>query len=524
MPPAVSIQVLRTPELVQSICRYTTIGDEARLAQSDRRLFYMLMPALWEHVEGLPRLFALSPYLDQMSKDKRHTLNTSEGIDEFIGSHKPLDNDDLARFHIYSPWIKHLEVCKHGATPEYNAALSLLYISSNRRTILPNIVSISMTVHFNFRTNPIWVVPFLSDSLRELDFSITSSTENWNIPLTESKILLWLVSMKCFQLKIFCFTPPAVGPFPRPQPSITLLDTLTQRIHPNIKEQLDNSPWYFIASMQPLVRFATSASFLESSYFETISNWPSLEYFEVLFDTEDGLDLPDFAGNAFPALIHLGLHRVPGWDTAEEIWDTSSLVSKLTSIKINMAMTCIDRENESGDEVISLLNALATGSPHVRNLWFHVDSGYNFHAYEIFASELHQLEGLSLIKLHLGGIAFNDDSEAVPRHIAAIFPAIKELGLPKHQIESTELQLFLSELPLLEVLRIEFALESISTAPKIDLSSVPRYRSVPLHTLEANLIGDTKEEVLSDVLSLNHFEAKTFSEYVTLGSGGYIFG
>ncbi|QRV90280.1 hypothetical protein RhiJN_18298 [Ceratobasidium sp. AG-Ba] len=396
MPPAVSIQVLRTPELIQSVCRYASIGDKACLAQSDRRLFYMLMPALWEHVKGLARLFALSPYLEEMSKVEGHGLYTTAGIDEFIASHKPLDNDDFARFDIYSPWIRHLEVCEYGATPEYEPALSLLYIFSNRRTILPNIVSISMTVHFNFRTDPICVIPFLSDSLQELDFSITSAMSNWDTPLAESKILLRSVSVKCFQLKTFCFTPPGVSYFPQPRSTISLLDTLTQRIDPSIQEQLDNPPWYFIAPMQPLVRFATSASFLEPSFFASIGNWPSLEYFEVLFDTEDGLDLPDLSATAFPALNHLGLHQVPNWDTAEEIWDTSSLVSKPTSVKLNMAETCIEHEEQSIDKLLSFLHVIGARSPYVQNLWIHVENDNNYPAYELLASDLDQLEGLPL--------------------------------------------------------------------------------------------------------------------------------
>ncbi|KAG8719591.1 hypothetical protein FRC09_010930, partial [Ceratobasidium sp. 395] len=112
-------------KLTGIILNYMDTNDRARLARCNNQLFYMLMPSLWERVEGLARLFALSPYLDLMS-GKNHTLHTTSEIEQFVASERPLDDKDLVRFDVYSPWIKHLEVCKHGLAPEYDGALALL--------------------------------------------------------------------------------------------------------------------------------------------------------------------------------------------------------------------------------------------------------------------------------------------------------------------------------------------------------------------------------------------------------------
>ncbi|KAG8723123.1 hypothetical protein FRC09_004635 [Ceratobasidium sp. 395] len=475
MSPSTFYIVFGLPELAGAICKYMGASDRACLARSSRQLFYMLMPSLWERVEGLARLFALSPYLDRMSREHHHKLHTTSGIEQVVTSQKPLDDEDLVRFDVYSPWIKRLEVCKHGSAPECDAALALLYICSKRRAILPNVTFISLTVRLNFRADPIWVIPFLSSSLLGLEFSITNSSYRWSISVIESATLLYLLLTRCPQLRTLGFTPrdPSYSPL---RSRISLLHTLIQMIDQSLEEKISDHLGYYITTMQPLVRFTSSVDVLDVSCFELVSTWPCLESFEVLFENDgDSLELPNCPETAFPALTHLGLHQVPDWETLEQIWDYSVLVSKLNSVKINMAETCVNFMDESIDDLVSAFDAIATCSPHTQNLWFHVEnSDRHYPAYEMSTSDLDQLGSLPLRSLYLGGIAF-ENPEDVPQRIAATFPKIKELGLPNHLITLSELQAFRSELPLLEVLRIELDLETISllksTSPHAQLLS-----------------------------------------------------
>ncbi|KAG8796479.1 hypothetical protein FRC12_021112 [Ceratobasidium sp. 428] len=519
MSPSVSNRIFKIQELVGIICKYMDASDRARLAQSCRRLFYMLMPSLWERVEGLARLFALSPYLDRMSREKHHNLYTEPGIEQFVASQKPLDDEDLVRFDVYSPWIKRLEVCKHGSAPECDAALALLYICSKRRAILPSIELISLTVRLNFRADPIWVIPFLSSSLLGLEFSITDSSYHWSIPLVESTILLSLVSTECPQLRTLGFTPRDSSYSLPHRPRISLLHTLTHIADQILEQKLSHYLGYYITTMQPLVRFASSVDIMDVSCFELISTWPCLESFELMFEQvfeQDGysLELPSFPETAFPVLTHFGLHQIPDWSILEEVWDCSALVGNLTSVKLNMAESCVNFENDTVDDPIFAFSVIATRSPNSQKLWFHVENpDGDDPAYEISTSDLNALGSLPLRGLHLGGIEF-EDPKAVPRYMAATFSRIQELGLPDHLITLNELQAFRSELPLLEVLRIKIELETIAPDFEVDLSDVPRHRNIPLHTLGANFIGNTEEESRSDILSMKCSSAKAFSNYL----------
>ncbi|KAG8793734.1 hypothetical protein FRC12_001817 [Ceratobasidium sp. 428] len=515
MSPPASYSLFGLPELTGAICKYMDTSDRARLGRSSRRLFHMLMPSLWERVEGLARLFALSPYLDRTSKESHRLSYTTSEIKQFVTSQKPLDDEDLVRFDVYSPWIKHLEVCKHGLAPEYDGALALLYICSQRRTILPNVTFISLTVQLYSRANPIWVIPFLSSSLLGLEYTITDTLYRSSVPITESNIFLGLISRKCPRLKTLGFPPRDISSSPPYQSRTSLLCTLTQIIDQSLQDKLNYHLGHFVTTTQPLVRFTSSVDSLDVSCFELISTWPCLESFEVLFEQDgNSLELPSFPETAFPALTHLGLHQVPDLAMLEEIWDCSALVGNLTSVKLNMAESCVNFEDDTVDDPIFAFSFIATRSPHIQNLWFHVENpDGNYPAYDISISDLDKLGGLPLCSLHLGGIGF-ENPEDVPQYIATTFAEIKELGLPNHQIPLNGLQAFRSQLPLLEVLRIEIELETISPDFEVDLNDVPRHRNIPLHTLEANFIGDTEEELRSDILSIEWSNAKAFSNYL----------
>ncbi|KAG8785149.1 hypothetical protein FRC12_017919 [Ceratobasidium sp. 428] len=515
MSPPTSYSAFGLPELAGAICKYMDTSDRARLARCNRQLFYMLMPSLWERVEGLARLFALSPYLDRISRESHHKLYTESGIEQFVASQKPIDDEAMVRFDVYSPWIKRLEVCKHGSTPEYDEALALLYICSKRRAILPNITFISLTVQLSSSADPIWVIPFLSSSLLGLEFSITNSSYRWSIPVIESATLLYLLSTRCPQLRTLGFTPRELSHYLPNWPRISLLHTLTRIIDQSLEEELSHHLGYYITNMQPLVRFTSSFSVLDVACFELISTWPLLESFEVLFEHDGDLfELPTFPETVFPVLTHFGLHQVPNWAILEEVWDHPALVGKLTSVKLNMAESCVNFVDDSVDDLVSAFDVIATCSPHTQNLWFHVEnSDRHYPAYEISTSDLDQLGSLPLHSLHLGGISF-EDLDDVPRHIVTTFPGIKELSLPQHLVTLNELQAFRSELPLLEVLRIELDLETISPNFKVDLNDVSRHRNTPLHTLEANFIGNTEEESTLDILSMKCSDAKAFSNYL----------
>ncbi|KAG8719590.1 hypothetical protein FRC09_010929 [Ceratobasidium sp. 395] len=233
------------------------------------------------------------------------------------------------------------------------------------------------------------------------------------------------------------------------------------------------------------------------------------------FEQDDySLELPSFPETAFPALTHFGLHQIPDWPILEEVWDCSALVGKLTSIKLNMAESCVNLENDTAEDPIFAFSVIATRSPHIQNLWLHIENPEGDNpAYEISTSDLNALGSLPLRGLHLAGIEF-EDSKAVPRYIATTFSKILELGLPDHLITLSELQSFRSELPLLEVLRTKIELETIAPDFEVNLNGVPRYRNIPLHTLEANFIGNTERESRSDILSMKCSNAKAFSNYL----------
>ncbi|KAG9075426.1 hypothetical protein FS749_012908 [Ceratobasidium sp. UAMH 11750] len=464
----------------------------------------MVMPLLWERVHGVSQFFALVSALD----DETHTQISTQN----------LDGIDFSRFDLYAPWTKNLEIFKNDELSISKRQSDILRYHSARRILFPNLVSITCT-HPHSNADSLWILPFLTPSLTSLEFIIVNPLQIPYISVPESSIVLHLLAETCPKLQ-------TLGIFPAWDRTISsdeyALEYVPSNSRASVKARLEHIGPFF-ASIHPLVSLTCSEPILNHACFETISTWPSLEYFEITLYLADEYPLPKLAGTAFPSLKHLGLYWFsPG--VFDMFWSAPSLVSKLVSVKLILNDDSYSLE-EFSDILVPILSTLRAGSPRLQNLWLRAVRFDGTGArYAVPVSVLSDLEVLPLETLHMEGVIFagrdfshHDDDEngeleyetgfvPIVQRLTTMFPSLRELAFRNQRMSFADLQTFHSRMPKLESLRFDFDLGSVSPNLKVDISTVVRYRHSRFSTLEADFLGgdDSAGRPIADIASLRY--------------------
>ncbi|KAG8723121.1 hypothetical protein FRC09_004633 [Ceratobasidium sp. 395] len=536
--------VFDTPAIVKLVHACLDPSDSACLARSSRQLFQTLMPLLWERVDSLGQIFPLLPALDETPE-------------------KGLTENDFSRFNVYALWIRHLDVAQGNKSPK-SSQLDALCRYATPRNLLPNITSIKC-----FQTELAWLLPFLSFSLLRLEYVDSGQPlQNCELTMTNSLVLLHIVSEKCPKLQRL-----AVYSESDEEESTSNLEALKYVSKAKVELQLQQGPAPFIASTPPLVKFATSEDILNHACFEIISTWPLLESLAITLNAyKYEYNPPKLPDTAFPSLKHLALYWLPDRKTFRRLWNIPALVSKLTSVKI---LPCGDlcREKSQFKFILEpILATLAKKSPHLENLWFRAldpDAVRAWH--HVPLSSLEVLKKVPLKKLYIEGVDFRErvgskknhdierrkgektskddkdkdgcrdkrkgededgsedgtesedekDDHSVPlrkcpdvgERLVTMFPGLKELGFPRHELPPTDISMFHSKMPHLEALRFDFSPGSVS-AMSVDLESIPRLRKSPFRIFEANFLGMDEMIKIDGISKLSYYSALALAQYL----------
>ncbi|KAG8719586.1 hypothetical protein FRC09_010925 [Ceratobasidium sp. 395] len=539
--------VFDTPAIVKLIHAYLDPFNSACLARSSRQLFQTLMPLLWERVDDLGQIFTLLPALDEMPE-------------------KDLTENDFSRFNVYALWIRHLKVVQSDKSPK-SSQLDVLCRYTAPRNLLPNITSIKC-----FETEMAWLLPFLSSSLLRLEYVDGGwSLQNCELTMTNSLILLHIVSEKCPKLQRLAVY--SGSDEKKSTSNLEALKYVSSDDKAKVELQLQQGPAPFIVNIPPLVSFATSEDILNRACFQTISTWPLLESLAITLNAyKYGYTPPELPDTAFPSLKYLALYWLPDRKTFRRLWDTPTLVSKLTSVKI---LPCGDlcREKSQFKFILEpILATLAEKSPHLENLWFRaLDPDAARAWYHVPLSSLEVLKKVPLKKLYIEGVDFRErvgskknhdikqskggkgskddkdkdgcrdkregededgseegtesedeeEDHSVPlrtcpdvgERLVTMFPDLQELAFPRHNLPSTDISRLHSKMPHLEALRFDFDIGSFS-AMSVDLESVPRLRKSPFRIFEANFLGMDESIQIKGISDLSYHSAVGLAQYL----------
>ncbi|KAG9127669.1 hypothetical protein FRC07_011053 [Ceratobasidium sp. 392] len=499
--------IFDSPAIVKLIHAYLDPCEGASLARSSRSLFQTLMPLLWERVDGAAQLLTLLPALGDGKKDEKDI--------------KVLTENDFSRFNVYAPWIKHLEVCKDRKTL-WDIRMGALSRYTVARTLLPNVMSITCTNTDRTATIP-WVLPFLSPSLRRLQFATLTPVFSPKLRMAESFTLLHILSEKCPNLQTLAIHPELDKR--KQDTEAYALGCVPEDSRAKLKDQIQHGLTPFIACISPLVSFASSSMILDQACFTTISTWPLLESLSITLDPLQGrYEVPELPDTAFPSLKSLALYWLPDMKTFRMFWNTPVLVSKLTSVKLLPSGDLCREKGRFNRILLPIFTTLVERSPNLQDLWFEaVDPDAMRAWYSVPISTIEVLKKLALQRLYIEAVDLreaapdedNDDGKGneedeenedgdedededdeprvdrctdVAERLTTMFPNLKELSLPRQRSSFSDLPTFQSKMPELEVLRFDFELWSLSKTT-VDLESIPRYRQSPFKILEANFLG-----------------------------------
>ncbi|QRV90206.1 hypothetical protein RhiJN_18224 [Ceratobasidium sp. AG-Ba] len=446
------------------------------------------MPRLWKRALGLSQIIKLLP-IENVSYEEAsitsHSLRKHLRWNFFQVLADDIARTDFSRLEIYTSWIEHLEIHLNGRGPSKLEVDTLFYYSSTR-VLLPNLRSISTKGLFDltFVVLP-WLVFLISPSLTSLELIVGRYAEVLGPSLS---LLFHKLCMTCPKLQTLAVRGPDIATRPyNPIPDLGIYGT--KEYSRLLEERISfDSRGPLLAQMPPLVSLTISCVVLDSAGMDTIGAWPRLERLEIIFSRP--YDLPPVAESAFPSLKHLGLIKLGGPDTFYMFWNTPSLVTKLTSVKL----ICDDSHFLGADLTLNprLLSTVAEKSRNIECLWVtHCHTGPLKVPFATLTASIDVLRELPLQALHLEGIYMVECFD-VPSYFSANFPGLVYLGLPDQVIQYSNLRSFQSQMPKLEVLSLGIQLESLSTRADVKLGKIPRHRESSFRVLELKYLEKDK--------------------------------
>ncbi|KAG8732251.1 hypothetical protein FRC10_001051 [Ceratobasidium sp. 414] len=491
------------PELVQSVNVYLKPRDSVRLSLSNLQLFFTTMPLLWERVGGLVQLLKLIPALGEINyRGKKQIYKPSQ---------QPLVEADFSRFNLYGPWIKHLEIRNLPPYSREDVMLNALYPFAITHALLPNLTSISYGGRGTI--DIFWVLPFLSPSLLSLELAMVHGQTYYRIPIPHLAILGPVLSKRCTNLKTLLLPRPN-EPIPGYPRELSFLGGLKKGIGMEGPGEPPSSFGLVMASFPPLVSLTICDEIFDHSGFEAISTWPLLKYLGIYLEPNKVYGLPKLSGMAFPSLKHFALYGCQ-ISYVSMFWNVPMLVSRLTSVKLELLSDFFLDGDDFSPLFISILTALTEQSSHMQELWLRITDYCDQRigmAYPVSISTLGILRS-TLRTLYIDGVCFPECPNIV-EPLSEMFPSIRELRFPGYQVDFFSLEAFRSKMPRLEILYIDLGLQNLywhCPLPEVDLCNIPRHRRSLLHTLELNFSG-LIEDLRSPLSRLSYTDIVSLAE------------
>ncbi|KAF8593327.1 hypothetical protein BDV93DRAFT_529918 [Ceratobasidium sp. AG-I] len=398
-----------------------------------RKSFYGAAPLIWKEVLGVEKLLDLLPRLD-----------VNELMEIGHKHPQPCNQDELARFAIYAPFVQKLE--SNTETETGSLGWELLISRVPARPLLPNLrvlaISSQRRGERNYRIIE-YVDAFLCPTL-----SAICTTQGYNMWMNPFKARDLLVRMMAI-----C-------------PGLTKLSVL-----PGNSRLLDSlpllSPYSPANLFAPISQFHDlrvlhgSSAILNSDVLQLLGSLPSLESLGAYspftdYEMDDeiliaNLALPD---HSFPALRRLEISCVPG-AVLSKLWQTPPLVQNLTSVKLQYMN---DREESPSHSFCTIFQ----GSPHMMEVDLDLTQVGEIELSSEIAEHLRQLP---LLRVQIR------EGEADVQFLALALPNMEYLNIENMRIDFDDLALIAQQMPKLQYLHVGLMLWSFPDEPDLPRDS-----------------------------------------------------
>ncbi|CUA70977.1 putative LRR receptor-like serine/threonine-protein kinase At4g36180 [Rhizoctonia solani] len=489
-----ALKVFEIPELAYLICAINQKRDNANLMQVCRKLFYSILPLVWEEINRPDLLVSLIPGGGIVSY-KTEPL-------PYVVMELPCSLN-LSRFNIYAPYVKRLtlspiDVDGYGDWERFHSCTRSVDLLPNLETIYfpASYVSESITKSGKSGIDSVnWAITFLSKSLKALvqaPPTITHSTQ-YNHPLwldfDSFSSLVTSVVQRCPRLHSLSILPARVrstglpnrrgsGPSPR---------ILFSYEYPEIYSSL--------VQLGNLTSLLISAVLLCPEGLIALSALPKLESLYIAGwerDPEAYYDHLRSPINMFPRLKHLELTRL-SWNTVSNVCNTKALISNLRSLTITSPhnYSIPYPSDERGKNISDIIPLLATHNSNITTLAVH-----DYGNHQLSPEVLDAWGRLPLVTLHLGWSVIYYCGFDVFFSILSRLPLLEDLQLEMTQapFELKQMKQIIELLPRLSRIRIPVNWESITELTWADFIPCRTQSDSPLYVKSNFYLSQSQEE------------------------------
>jgi hypothetical protein len=401
-------------------------------------------------------------------------------------------SEDFARFNLYAPYIKSLNV--YGTKLHYYTLIGWRPLLIQRQTgaLLPNLLS--LIIHTSCDSHGLdqlmWISVFKSSSL--VEYQVIPGDLLGQPPVVShiaASVILQTILGEHPRLRKLAIFPSAERGTDADDGENNLLTFLWRRPF----EQ-------WLKDTEELEEITSTLALVRSAPIKVISTLPCLKSLTLYSGTESvASDAHDLSPSSFPSLRRLAIWMVSPWDVSN-ILRVQPMVKSLTHLELKLNLSL---EHESPPEwIISELFPLFNSTPHLTSLDLVVDPYIWDDPYDCGRQSLLDIMSrlpltfVSLFGLHLGDLTANGAL------LRATWPHVTELRLP-HELASFPALVQFAALPNLQKLVLDFDWD-IATLPGVIHLEFP---TCPLHTL----MGGAKSVLQSEP---DHIQA--VARYVNL--------
>ncbi|KAL5639760.1 hypothetical protein ACGC1H_006366 [Rhizoctonia solani] len=491
-----ALKVFGIPELAHFIYDIARKRDYANLMQVCRKLFYSILPVLWEEVRRPDMLVSMIPgggMVSYKSEGVRYTTMQLPG------------SLDLSRLSIYAPHVKRLILCRL-YVDAYDGWDRFLACTRSV-DLLPNLEAIYFPAPYPgqifqsgvYDINSVnWAIAFLSTSLQtlaEISFTDPNSVRHphpiW-LDLDSFNRLMTSIAQK--------------------SPRICSLGVLAARV------EITEPEYRYHRSVHD-IRFACDSPEIYSSFLK-LGNLASLSISAILLCPGglpihfslprleslsifgEAIDHKAYCGRlhipakAFPALKHLQLNGLT-WNTISSWCDAKPLITGFQSVEVMYPgdSTRGSYPVETFEEFSKVMPLLATHS-RITTLAL-----YDYQSEQLSPKVLNVWRSLPLVSLYLGWSVTHGINSDILCSILSCLPLLENLllGMSRPQrLELKELRKIVELLPRLRHIQIPVEWGGVDQLTEADLTPC-QSQSTSLLCVRSNFFLASSQEVARSI-------------------------
>ncbi|KAG9125896.1 hypothetical protein FRC07_005718 [Ceratobasidium sp. 392] len=448
-------QVLKVPELLGIICKYSDCRRSPGFLRVSRAFFRAVAPLVWEEVAGAHHVLKLLPGVSTETEgDLLYGLARRQGAVEIsiVVLSDIEEATEFTRFDLYAPFVKRLNTLSSGTTGYRISDWRRLSELVMRRVLLPNLLELTVSPSSSSNRNIfLWIRTFLSPSLTSIVVEADPDRNIPTVPPLIAKSLLRHIQAACHKLQHFQFFPDLAQDY----------DANWQLSEYAIADFWEPSFFGRLGGLQ-LRKLGCTTELLSPKWIHILSEFLRLEGLD-LYMTRAEIAKPQTI--SLPCLKHLGIHRAHR-DGVQQV-SKLGLLSGLTSLMISF-YEVVTLQEDGWEKNIALL--ISRNCSELLKLQLEFDDRCDCTPN---MSSFQPLAALSLTEVRLKGAIYTDDDDW--KGLTAIWP----IGVTQFEmwdsetvLEPTELCRF-TKFPKLQRLALNVSWDS--KIPHSVESVVPSY-------------------------------------------------